>query len=330
MPLDKISISKKTLIAPVLNLVFMVVILVFAVHTLTGIMTSTIESQSASHFSNKLGDDTFKLSSVHNNFYKAINWKTNSVSDAKIKPLVASSMASMLDIKKDLAEQNYQAHGISPELIKSLNDSLTSYGDQIKMTMEFMDTDISLAPLYMGQSQTEYEKVNKALASISDAVDSSANNFQKQAVQSISAGKIAIVFGLALAAVLGLVVGAFVGRSIARPLVQLTQATQELATGNRNIDVPHRQKEDEICKLATAVEIFKQNAIKIDQLQIEQSEKRREVEARQMETLQIADEFKKKGTEVIQSVSTTAGDMRVTARGMSALADKLGIWQPTC
>jgi methyl-accepting chemotaxis protein len=55
-------------------------------------------------------------------------------------------------------------------------------------------------------------------------------------------------------------------RAIAGPVVSMTSAMNRLAEGDLDCDVPARDRGDEIGRMAQAVEVFKQNAIKVREL----------------------------------------------------------------
>ncbi len=73
-----------------------------------------------------------------------------------------------------------------------------------------------------------------------------------------------IAGGILLAAVLGLV---WMGAGfIARPIRRITAIMGELAQGRYEIDVPYRSSKDEIGSMARAVEVFRENGLKISQM----------------------------------------------------------------
>ena len=75
-----------------------------------------------------------------------------------------------------------------------------------------------------------------------------------------------------IAAALLFVVGAagvFLSRGITRPLTATTQIMATLANGDHNVDVPAQSRTDEIGEMARAVQVFKENGIEMERLQVE-------------------------------------------------------------
>ena len=86
--------------------------------------------------------------------------------------------------------------------------------------------------------------------------------------------------------VVGLVAGAAItfvtARAIVKPIVAMTGAMERLAENELEVTVPSKDRGDEIGSMAAAVEVFKQNAIKVRDLN--EAEAQRNAEARKRAT----------------------------------------------
>ena len=71
---------------------------------------------------------------------------------------------------------------------------------------------------------------------------------------------------LGVGVVLGAGISVVTARAIAKPLVKMTGAMSRLAEGDLAVEVPGRERHDEIGGMAAAVEVFKQNAIKVAEM----------------------------------------------------------------
>jgi signal transduction histidine kinase/FixJ family two-component response regulator len=80
------------------------------------------------------------------------------------------------------------------------------------------------------------------------------NDFERK--QAIVLASAAVLFIIALVAVLGVVNGGFVG-----PLASLTAAMRLVAEGNHNVEPPFRDRADEIGGMARTLETFRENAV---------------------------------------------------------------------
>jgi methyl-accepting chemotaxis protein len=92
--------------------------------------------------------------------------------------------------------------------------------------------------------------------------------FRRQVTQVV---RYAAVAG-AVILVLSLLGGWLIGRGISMPVTTMTGAMRRLADGDLAVEVPARDRTDEIGAMAAAVQVFKNNAMRNRQLDVEQRE----------------------------------------------------------
>ncbi|PDS76260.1 methyl-accepting chemotaxis protein [Rhizobium sp. L43] len=84
--------------------------------------------------------------------------------------------------------------------------------------------------------------------------------------------------GMGLLTIVTLIAAAMFGaRVIAKPIGRLTGSMNDLAHGNHDVNIPFADRRDEIGQMARAVEVFKQNGIKIRELDAAGTDKRMKV-----------------------------------------------------
>jgi len=138
---------------------------------------------------------------------------------------------------------------------------------------------------------------------------------------------------------------------VVRPVNALSDTMMVLAQGKLEVEVPSADAQDEVGDMARSVQIFKENAIERQRLEVEQREreerertraeeeerrKREEEEAqrarelereetarqeRRQAMLDLADQFEASVMAVVQGVSNSATEMENAARGMAETAD---------
>jgi len=117
-------------------------------------------------------------------------------------------------------------------------------------------------------------------------------------------------------------IGWIAARSITRPIGAMTDAMGLIASGRLETHIPALERPDEIGEMAQAVQVFKDNASRMAQLQQEQADlKRRAEEDRRKSMLEMADGFEASIKGVVDGVSSAATDMKTTAETMSRAAD---------
>ena len=126
-----------------------------------------------------------------------------------------------------------------------------------------------------------------------------------------------------LAAVVGLGLAIFgMVRAICTPLNSMTSAMTTLAAGDHSIDVPARDRADEIGKMAGAMQVFKDNSIRAERLAGEQL-KEHEARSKRAEVLETrAASFDVSVTRALKTVSSAATEMQSNAEALSHTAEQ--------
>ncbi len=112
-----------------------------------------------------------------------------------------------------------------------------------------------------------------------------------------------------------------IGRSISKPLDLLGARMQALADGKLDGEIPGIGRGDEIGAMASTVQIFKDNAVRIRGLEeAEAATQARAAGDRRAAMEAIASDFERSVTGIVRSVSTAAAGMQTTAQSMTATA----------
>jgi methyl-accepting chemotaxis protein len=127
------------------------------------------------------------------------------------------------------------------------------------------------------------------------------------------------VLGLLIAAAAGLLIA----RGISRPILAITRAMRDLAGGDLTVSLPAQRRNDEVGQMAQAVAVFKENAIRVGRLQVDHEEAAARSEQEKRKTFAaLADSFESSVRRVVDSVSTAAAEMQVTAQSMSSVVEE--------
>jgi methyl-accepting chemotaxis protein len=126
------------------------------------------------------------------------------------------------------------------------------------------------------------------------------------------------IFGIAVIA------GGFawmIGRSISGPLNRLGARMQELADGRLDGDIPGVGRGDEVGAMAATVQIFKDSALRMRELEKSEAETQARAAAERHAAMEnLASDFERSVNGIVRSVSTAATGMQTTAQSMTATA----------
>jgi methyl-accepting chemotaxis protein len=119
-----------------------------------------------------------------------------------------------------------------------------------------------------------------------------------------------------IAIVAGLVLALVIGRSIARPITQVTGVMRKIANGESDVTIPHVERRDEIGAMAAVVQAFQAKKLQADQLAAERQEEReaKERRARAIEALNIR--FETKAGALVAALSAAAAKLKENAESL--------------
>jgi len=117
--------------------------------------------------------------------------------------------------------------------------------------------------------------MQQARADLVAALDTANQAAQAQAAKDRAFATTLLFSGTALALILGIAGAVLIGRSITRPLGAITRTMKRLADNDLSVEVPGRDRKDEVGAMAAAVEVFKHNSQQIEAMQAEQAAEHR-------------------------------------------------------
>ena len=123
---------------------------------------------------------------------------------------------------------------------------------------------------------------------------------------------IAVMFGVAILSSL----------TIGRPIRRIAEVLLQLAGGRNDVEIPYQGRQDEIGDAARAASIFRDNIVRMQELEAEQKRTVEEAaRARREQTHRLADEFEQAVGAIVKAVSRATGELQGTAKSLTETAD---------
>jgi methyl-accepting chemotaxis protein len=105
-----------------------------------------------------------------------------------------------------------------------------------------------------------------------------------------------------------------VARGVVRPISAMTTVMERLASGDLEISIPSASRKDEIGAMAKAVQVFKDNATRVRQMEVERAAQRELAETeRKAVFARVADEFEATVGRLVNVVSSVSDDIKAAA-----------------
>ncbi|WP_236025111.1 methyl-accepting chemotaxis protein [Arenibaculum pallidiluteum] len=135
--------------------------------------------------------------------------------------------------------------------------------------------------------------------------------------------QLATWIGMAVALAFCSLLGFLLARGISVPVTGITDVMRRLAANDKAVEVPFRERGDEIGRMAAAVQVFKENAMEMERLQAEQEAlKVRTEKERRAAMLKLAEDFEASVKGVVEIVASAATEMQGAATAMSGTAEE--------
>jgi methyl-accepting chemotaxis protein len=155
--------------------------------------------------------------------------------------------------------------------------------------------------------------VSKAVAQRKEAINRDAKS-ATWTVMSVSAG--GLILGIAIALFIGL-------NAMSRPIARLKFAMEGLARNDLKIEVPEKDRGDEIGDMAKTVEIFKTNGIEVERLKAAQAEAEKlAAEQRRRDMINLADGFERAVGEIIETVGSASTELEASSSTLATTAQR--------
>jgi methyl-accepting chemotaxis protein len=127
---------------------------------------------------------------------------------------------------------------------------------------------------------------------------------------------------LAVIAILG-ILGVLVGKAISNPLARAVDSMKDLTNDKLDTEISDTDRHDEIGDITAALQIFKDNALKVKELQAEQERQRIQQGVDKKEAMDnLANSFDERTSHIIESLMESSFTMKNTAEKMSVASSE--------
>lgn len=131
-----------------------------------------------------------------------------------------------------------------------------------------------------------------------------------------------IIGGTLVAVFIGGVLGLLIGGSIASPIVNMTGSMHKLASGDHSVEIPGLSRGDEVGKMASAVQVFKENMVKAKAADAEQAKARAEREQTAQKVENLTKSFDGQVAAILSTVTGSVDRLQDTANLMRSNAEE--------
>ncbi|MEQ8391375.1 MAG: methyl-accepting chemotaxis protein [Thalassospira sp.] len=202
-----------------------------------------------------------------------------------------------------------------------LNDAMTLFEDYRSAFDKIRADELTIVDTVNGDMKTAADLIIRDTEELTAEIAAVEHSIFERVIDEIGLAEMEILIASVIGMVLGIAVAVLIGDRLSKPIIAITALMRKLADHDLTVVIPWQSRKDEIGQMAGAVQVFKDNAIRNDELEakaIEDEKRAKEVQRAFMNT--TADTFNADVGQIIETVAAAAVELQATADAMSRLA----------
>ncbi|MEQ8287486.1 methyl-accepting chemotaxis protein [Thalassospira sp.] len=202
-----------------------------------------------------------------------------------------------------------------------LNDAMTLFEDYRSAFDKIRADELTIVDTVNGDMKTAADLIIRDTEELTAEIAAVEHSIFERVIDEIGLAEMEILIASVIGMVLGIAVAVLIGDRLSKPIIAITALMRKLADHDLTVVIPWQSRKDEIGQMAGAVQVFKDNAIRNDELEakaIEDEKRAKEVQRAFMNT--TADTFNTDVGQIIETVAAAAVELQATADAMSRLA----------
>jgi methyl-accepting chemotaxis protein len=172
----------------------------------------------------------------------------------------------------------------------------------------------------LAETSSQYESTLNDIAALAKSLN---ETVKENTTSGVDDAQWSIGLIVAAGIAIGILFGIILAHGISKPLRQMTRSMLRLADGDTTVTVENFNQKNEIGDLASALAVFKNNAIESKRLQTEKEQAEQQATASKRQAmLELADQLESSVKSVVDGVNSAATMVESTAQAMSSTAEE--------
>ena len=262
-----------------------------------------------------------KVSGIHARLYQLTSIGANDSDAAKAKAMGDALQKEVAGIDGTLRTMAASVGGdpAREKLRDAMGKTLKDYADAANQVIG-MSSNSSYALIFMNNAQQAFDAFAKEQAELDANVDREKTALVAEIRGDSERARIIFIAATLAATIIALGVSLLLGGLISRPVIAIAAALRRLAGGDLTIETPYAGRRDEIGAIAEALGVFKETAVAAEKLTAERERQRELQEQRARRLGELAHEFDREVTGVLETVTAAAAELQATAKTMADTA----------
>jgi methyl-accepting chemotaxis protein len=311
--LHNLSISTKTLIAPLVSAIIIVGIVALFFTTYTAIRQANATRAAATGAAAQVQSAMIDFATSHAALYRAASLKSQGVEVKLVRAAKLRAITAMADATKQMHALDLRGLGLGADAAKPATDALDTYVASTKLATDVVESDAFTATIFMTDVEEKFDVGEKAFTALTGQLRALSGGTEQQMLAILVGALYRIGLAAAGAVVMSLAVALFFAGLISRPIRAMTETMRRLAAGDLAVDLPAADRRDEVGAMAQAVGVFRDNALEAQRLARAQEADQAAKAARAQRLDELMRSFEGQIEAVVGKLAAAAGDMKRAA-----------------
>ncbi len=253
--IGNLKIATKSILAPAIATAMMIVVaLVLYQSYLSNREASALSARASALNAAGLMWSSL-LSETHAALFRAVAWKTANLEGKAVdeaKRQLAAGLAALPDFTARLQAGCVETDA---ELMNALREASESYQGSLKQTVDMMDTDATLATMFMSDTHSKFLQTQALAGKLVALAAQRAADTNKVADDVLRGGLGEVGGAMVAAMLLSMLSAVLIGRAISAPICAVTKAMAELAAGDVSIELGETMQHDETGEMMRSISV---------------------------------------------------------------------------
>ncbi len=311
--LHNLSISTKTLIAPIVSAIVIVGIVGLFFSTYTTIKQANATRAAATSAAAQVQSAMIDFATSHAALYRAASLKSQGVEVPIVHAAKTRAIAAMADATKTMHALDLSGLELGADAARPATDALDAYVASAKSATDVVEADAFTATMFMTDVEEKFAAAEKAFAALTERLRALNDGTEQEMLAILVGALYRIGIAAAGAVVISLAVALFFARLVSQPIKAMTDIMRRLAAGDLAVDLPATDRRDEVGAMAQAVEVFRNNGLEAQRLVQTQATDQAAKAARAQRLDELMRRFEGQIEAVVGKLAAAAGDMKRAA-----------------
>mgnify|MGYP001415179575 CR=1 FL=1 len=271
----------------------------------------------------RLSDIAARIQAANGSLFSIMSRQAANEAESKAGEEIAALQKRLDAIIVDLGKYGEQfASPDEVEKVKTVTAELTKYKEATAFVASMMEIDFASVVSFMKPFEANFEHLSKLTGEI--VAQTVSDSRQRAAASAAEAERTVTVFVVitALAAAVVALLAWLIGHNTSRSIGGIAEATLRLARSETDVALDRLGRRDELGAIVESLGVFRDNIVKVREMQAEQERLRAETEtSRRRAMAELAEGFEASVKRVVQTVTEASAGLKSSAATMRGAAD---------